>query len=110
MGKKEVIGRHKKSKKITLKRDLGLLEATFAGVGIILGAGIYALIGEGAALAGNGLWISFLFGAIIASITGLSYAELGALYPKEAAEYVYSKRAFGIKQIFTNSLQSLYSP
>jgi len=77
-----------------LKRELGLIETTLYGVGIILGAGIYALIGKSAGFAGNALWMSFIIAAIIASFTGLSYAELSSLYPKEAAEYVYTKRAF----------------
>ncbi|MFQ6056002.1 MAG: APC family permease, partial [Methanosarcinales archaeon] len=82
---------HEKPK---LKKALGLFEVTIYGVGIILGAGIYALIGEAAAVAGNALWIAFFVGAVIAAFTGLSYAELGTMYPKEAAEYVYSKKAF----------------
>lgn len=77
-----------------LKRALGLLEITAYGVGIILGAGIYALIGKAAGISGNALWLSFLIGAVIASLTGLSYCELGTMFPKEAAEYVYTKKAF----------------
>ena len=77
-----------------LKRSIGLLEATFYGVGIILGAGIYALIGAGAGVAGNALWLAFIIGAIVAVFTGLSYAELASMYPKEAAEYEYTKQAF----------------
>jgi APA family basic amino acid/polyamine antiporter len=80
--------------KVKLKRGLGLFEVTIYGIGIILGAGIYALIGKAAGVAGNALWFAFLIGAIIASLTGLSYAELGTMYPKAAAEYVYAKRAF----------------
>jgi len=72
--------------KTKLKRSLSLFEVTVYGVGIILGAGIYALIGHAAGVAGNALWMSFLIGAIIASLTGLSYAELGTMFPKEAAE------------------------
>ncbi len=83
-----------KIKRFKLKRELGLVETTLYGVGIILGAGIYALIGKGAGFAGNTLWLSFVIAAVIASFTGLSYAELSSLYPKEAAEYVYTKRAF----------------
>jgi len=79
----------------TLRRDIGLFEATTFGVGIILGAGIYALIGPASGLAGNSLWISFIIGAIVSSFTGLSYIELSTMFPKAAAEYVYAKKAFG---------------
>ncbi|MEM5874391.1 MAG: amino acid permease [Candidatus Aenigmatarchaeota archaeon] len=77
-----------------LKRTLGLFAITLYGVGIILGAGIYALIGEASKTAGNSLWISFIIGALLASLTGLSYCELSSIYPKSAAEYVYVKKAF----------------
>jgi len=80
--------------KLSLKRQIGLFGATSYGVGIILGAGIYALIGPAAGIAGNSVWISFIIGALISSFTGLSYAELSAMFPKAAAEYVYVKRAF----------------
>jgi APA family basic amino acid/polyamine antiporter len=82
-----------------LKRELGLFEATIYGVGIILGAGIYALIGEAAGLAGNSVWLSFLIGAFVASFTGLSYAELSTMFPKAAAEYVYIRKASGSRLI-----------
>jgi len=80
-----------------LKRRIGLIETTIYGVGIILGAGIYVLIGEAASIAGNSVWISFIIGAILASFTGLSYAELSSMYPKAAAEYVYVKKASASK-------------
>lgn len=83
------------SKSASLKREIGLPEATAYGVGIILGAGIYALIGEAAGIAGNAVWISFAIGAVISSFTGLSYAELSSIFPKAAAEYVYVGRACG---------------
>ena len=64
------------------------------GVGLILGAGIYVLIGEAAGFAGNALWISFILGAIVAAFAGLSYSELTALFPRAAAEYVFVKEGF----------------
>ncbi|MBE0524767.1 MAG: amino acid permease [Methanosarcinales archaeon] len=88
------------SQKIELKRELGLLEATLAGVGVILGAGIYALIGQAAGLAGNSVWISFGLASLIAVFTGLSYAELSSMYPKASAEYEYTNNAFGSKLAF----------
>jgi len=73
---------------------MGLFSLTLYGVGLTLGAGIYVLIGEAAGFAGNSMWISFVLGAIVAIFAGLSYAELSALFPKAAAEYVFVKNAF----------------
>ena len=77
-----------------LKRHMGLFQLTMYGVGLILGAGIYVLIGEAAGFAGNSVWISFLLGAVAAMFAGLSYAELTALFPRAAAEYTFVKHAF----------------
>jgi APA family basic amino acid/polyamine antiporter len=77
-----------------LKRTLGLFQVILYGVGLILGAGIYVIIGDVSAIAGNAMWISFLLAAIIAALTGLSYAELASMFPKSAAEYMYVKHAF----------------
>jgi len=81
--------------KVQLRRTLGLFEVTLSGIGIILGAGIYALIGEAAGLAGNAVWISFALSALVAVFTGLSYAELASMFPKASAEYEYTSQAFG---------------
>ncbi|HEY4700103.1 MAG TPA: amino acid permease [Nitrososphaerales archaeon] len=78
-----------------LKREISLFGAVTFGVGMIVGAGIYALIGEGAGLAGNSIWLSFILAAIIAASTGLSYAELSSIFPVSSAEYMYVKKAFG---------------
>jgi len=86
--------------KLELKRELGLFEVTLSGVGIILGAGIYALIGKAAGLAGNSVWLSFAIAALIAIFTGLSYAELSSIFPKASAEYEYTCHAFGRKLAF----------
>ena len=83
-----------------LKRSLGLMEAMICGVGIILGAGIYALIGKAAGMAGNAVWISFVIAAIVAGLSGLSYAELSSVFPKAGAEYEYTRNAFGKKLAF----------
>jgi APA family basic amino acid/polyamine antiporter len=64
------------------------------GSGVILGAGIYVLVGKAAGAAGNTVWISFAIGAVLVTFTGLSYAELSAMYPRSAAEFVYVKNAF----------------
>ncbi|NYZ77415.1 amino acid permease [Candidatus Micrarchaeota archaeon] len=78
-----------------LKRALGLLETAICGVGIILGAGIYALIGAGAGLAGSALWLAFVIAAIVSAFSALSYAELSSMFPKAASTYEYVRNAFG---------------
>lgn len=83
------------SQKPGLKRELGLFEVTVSGMGIILGAGIYALIGKAAGLAGNSVWMSFAISAVVALFTGLSYSELSSMFPRAGAEYEYIKNAFG---------------
>ncbi|MDP3918667.1 MAG: APC family permease [Nanoarchaeota archaeon] len=80
-----------------LKRELGLFQVTAAGVGIILGAGIYALIGVAAGGAGNATWLAFLFSAFIALLSGLSYAELSSMFKGNAGEFDYIKAAFNKK-------------
>ena len=81
--------------KFTLKRELGILEITLSGVGSILGAGIYVLIGKASGLSGNALWLSFLFAAIAAGLTAISYMKLSSMFPKAGAEYEYVRNAFG---------------
>lgn len=80
---------------VELKRCLPLSQIVIYGVGLILGAGVYVLIGPAADLAGNMLWLSFLLAAIVAGFTAASYAELACLFPQAAAEYVYVRTAFG---------------
>lgn len=77
-----------------LRRELGLLEAVVYGVGLILGAGIYAILGEATGVTGGSIVISFLLAALIASLTGLSYAELASLFPKAEGDYIYVREAF----------------
>ena len=82
-----------------LKRCLSLSEIVIYGVGLILGAGIYVLIGSAAGIAGNMLWLSFALAATVASFTAMSYAELAALFPEAGAEYVYARNAFGWEKV-----------
>ncbi len=77
-----------------LNRRMGLFHLTMYGVGLILGAGIYVLIGEASGFAGDAVWIAFVLGSIVALFAGLSYAELSSIFPKAAAEYIFVKNAF----------------
>lgn len=81
---------------VHLKRTLSLPAMVFYGLGTIVGAGIYVLIGEVAGLAGPWSPLSFVLAAIIAGFTGLSYAELVGRYPRSAGEAVYVSHAFAM--------------
>lgn len=80
-----------------LKRTLSVGQCIFFGVGSILGAGIYTIVGKVAGWSGNLLWLSFLLASVTALFTAFSYAELSAAFPKAGGEYEYAKRAFGKK-------------
>lgn len=86
-----------------LKRELSLFQVVLYGLGVIVGAGIYVLIGGAAGMAGNSLWLSYVIAAAIAILTGLSYAELSSMFPRSSAEYVYTRKAFSSK-IFSFSI------
>lgn len=77
-----------------LKRTLGLPALVFFGVGVIVGAGIYSVIGAAAGEAGELLWLSFVLAAIPAGLTALNYAELVAMLPRVGAEYTFLREAF----------------
>ena len=92
----------KKSKNGTggsLKRVITLPSLVFYGVGAILGAGVYVLIGKVVGYAGIYAPIAFLLSAVLAGLTGLSYSELASRIPKNAGEVAYVSRAFNQKNI-----------
>ena len=78
-----------------LKRTLGLPLLTFYGLGTIVGAGIYVLIGEVAGVSGSLLPVAFVIAGVVAGLTGASYAELSARYPRAAGAALYVDAAFG---------------
>ena len=88
-------GKEKENTHHLLKRSIGLFQAIMYGIGLILGARIYVIIGYIAGIADDAMWISFIIAAFIALMTGFSYAELSSIFPKSAAEYVYAKNIFG---------------
>lgn len=77
-----------------LNRVIGPFELTLYGVGVTLGAGIYALVGEMAGAAGSYAPLAFLLAGALAALTGLSYAELGSRYPESAGEAAYVANGF----------------
>ncbi|MCV7346256.1 APC family permease [Mycolicibacterium rhodesiae] len=78
----------------TLKRTLGLPLVTLYGLGNILGAGIYVLVGKVAGFAGSSTTLAFLIAMAVAAVTALSYTELAGRYPVSASVSIYLHRAF----------------
>ena len=82
-----------------LKRSLNLPLLTLYGLGNILGAGIYVLIGKVSALADLFTPIAFLVASLLVATTAFTYSELSSRYPRSAGEALYLFKAFGVKQL-----------
>ncbi|MRG59473.1 amino acid permease [Agromyces sp. CFH 90414] len=72
-----------------------VMQATFIGVGSMVGAGIFALLGAAGAVAGSAVWVSFLIAGAIAALQGYSFAKLGATYPSGGGILTFLSRGFG---------------
>lgn len=84
-------------------KKISLWSAVGIGVGAMIGAGIFALIGQAGSIAGKAVYISFIIGAMVAAISGYSLAKLGATYPAAGGIVEYVVQAFGTN-IFTGGI------
>ena len=76
-------------------RHLTVRQAAFIGVGAMVGAGIFALLGAAGQVAGAAVWLSFLIAGAIAILQGYSFAKLGARYPSAGGLLEYVAEGFG---------------
>ena len=83
----------------SLARKISLPLLTFYGLGTILGAGIYVLIGEVSLRAGQYAPLSFIVASCIAGITAYSFARLSSMFPKSAGEAAYAFEAFNNRSV-----------
>lgn len=79
-----------------LRRTLSLPLLVFYGLGVTVGAGIFALVGEILGSAGDQAPLAFLIAGIIAGLTGISYMALVAQFPRAGGEAVYVRRGIGV--------------
>lgn len=82
-----------------LRRVLSLPVLTLYGLGNVLGAGIYVLIGKVAGVSGEQAGLAFVLAAFIAGLTSFSYMELSSRYPVSAGASVYVHQGFGNKRL-----------
>jgi amino acid transporter len=85
------------SKEPALVRSIGPAQMALYGLGSMLGAGIYGLIGKAAGQTGNAVWLAFLVALVAALLTALSYASLGSRHPRAAGAAYVTGRAYGYK-------------
>ena len=70
-------------------------QAAIIGIGSMVGAGIFSLLGAAGEVAGAAVWLSFVFAGIIAGFQGYSFAKFGARYPSAGGMLEYVARGFG---------------
>ncbi len=90
-----------------IKKAFGLWSAIFLGIGSMVGAGIFIVIGQAGSMAGNIVWLSFVFGGIIALLSGYSLAKLAIRFQSRGGIVEYIVQGFG-ENIFSGSMGVMF--
>lgn len=85
---------------VTLSRTLGVWEVTLLGIGALLGGGIFTLLGHAAGLAGGGLILAMLLGALISFLNLNAYVSLATTFPEAGGGYLWVREGLGDLQGF----------
>lgn len=75
--------------------EIGLTAAVSIGIGGMVGAGIFSILGVVAQAAGNAMWLSFAIGGVVALLSTYSYARLGAAFPSAGGAVHFLVRSIG---------------
>ena len=76
-------------------QQITLRGAVFLGIGAMVGAGIFALLGQAGAIAGSAVWISFLAAGLVSLALGYAMAKMGTHYPSSGGLITYLIKGFG---------------
>ena len=79
----------------TKKSEIGLLAALSIGVGGMIGAGIFSILGVVASISGSGMPLSFAIGAVVAGLAAYGYAALGKAFPSVGGAVTFLVRGYG---------------
>ncbi len=82
--------------------------AASLGIGAMVGAGIFALLGQAGAVAGAATWLSFLLGGVVATLLGYVVAKLGARYPSSGGLVTFLTEGFGVGHLVGTFAWLLY--
>ncbi len=91
----------RKIKPLNFERTMVLFGATTIGVGALMGAGIYVLVGAAAGTAGPSVILTYFITGVLAFVTTLMFAELGKIIPRSGGAYTYSYNILGSVGGFT---------
>ena len=75
--------------------QIGLVAAVSIGIGGMVGAGIFSILGVVAHAAGNAMWLAFAIGGVVALLSTYSYAKLGATFPSAGGATHFLVKSFG---------------
>jgi amino acid transporter len=75
--------------------QIGMLAAVSIGIGGMVGAGIFSILGVVAHAAGNAMWLAFAIGGVVALLSTYSYARLGAVFPSAGGAVHFLVKGFG---------------
>ncbi len=89
------------------RKAFGFWSAVFLGIGSMVGAGIFIVIGEAGAIAGNLVTVSFLVGGVIALLCGYSLSKLAIRYPSRGGIIEYLVQGYG-EGFFSGTLGVLF--
>src|SRR5712671_348990 len=79
----------------TAANQIGFAAAVSIGIGGMVGAGIFSILGVVAHVAGNAMWLSFAIGGVVALLSTYSYAKLGATFPSAGGAVHFLVKSFG---------------
>jgi len=82
------------------RRHIGLLGATGAGIGAIVGGGILVLAGVAYARTGPAAIVAFALNGIVALITAASFAEMASAFPESGGAYTFAKKVLSVRAAF----------
>jgi amino acid transporter len=75
--------------------QIGMAAAVSIGIGGMVGAGIFSILGVVAQAAGNAMWVAFAIGGVVALLSTYSYARLGATFPSAGGAVHFLVMSFG---------------
>ena len=75
--------------------QIGMVAAVSIGIGGMVGAGIFSILGVVAQAAGNAMWLAFAIGGVVSLLSTYSYAKLGATFPSAGGAVHFLVKSFG---------------